>query len=243
MAIEILNNYINTQRKPAFCGATKTINIINNSPVSDVFIKEVEQGLESPIDSKVEKNIHRAQGLNIGIAENITHIDSSIKTESIITGTTVKLGFSPEHNYSNWICLFENPQIKNRPNVTNTVRHELGHQTHEMFEKLIGSDLTETKSFTEAYLKDKNILASCDKYDLIRKYFKNNLMALFSYNYYVEGNGARSAKCETFAEIFAMLNGGSGAEAQHKGFDKLYKKVFPNTVAYVEKLLYLLGKR
>jgi len=40
-----------------------------------------------------------------------------------------------------------------------------------------------------------------------------------------------------------MLNGGSAQEEFSKGMDKLYKQVFPNTVAYVEKLLGLLGKR
>lgn len=139
------------------------------------------------------------------------------------------------------IGLFEKP-VSNTKAKIGEILHEMGHQVSDMFHKSIGVPFTETEGFTEAYLKDiKNLPENMKKYGKRVKgaEYGINLLTLGS----TPNQADKDGKAEAFAEIFAMLNKKSISEQYSKGMDKLIRKIFPNTVAYTEKLLYLLGKR
>ncbi len=139
------------------------------------------------------------------------------------------------------IGLFEKPTV-NPPADISSVRHETGHELDKLFNKVIGIDFTKTKGYTEAYLKDlANLPENLKKY-------RKKIEGVNDYiDYITQGSTKKTAtsigKSESFADFFATLNGGSTAEKFSKGMDELYRKVFPNTVAYVQKLLWFLGKR
>ena len=145
------------------------------------------------------------------------------------------------------------------------VRHEVGHQGNKMFLNIINCCFTDTEGFTNAYLEDlknlpknfRNLRKKIFKKDYyedkknnkfepkkFKEYInKSNIWFRKKLDFIIQGSNPRKAtdggKDEAFAEIFATLTGGSGDKEK----DQLYKTVFPNTVASVEKLLWLLGKR
>jgi len=252
MSLEISNNQKNLSFSGLKTGINKNIVLCRKSPVSDAFIKEMSAGIDS-IDERVLKQIVKGQNLEYVLAKRIAGLFPQFKRKH-------PKGWGKGRTQNNVgavsaggiIGLFEAPIIPKtcrkdfsadyiRAKVED-VRHETGHELHRMFEKITGVDFTNTKGYTEAYLKDiKNLpknIKNC-------KAKQENID--FATDYQIQGSTPEKAteigKQETFAELFAMLNGGSGAEKYEKGMDKIYKQLFPDTVAYVEKLLYLMGKR
>lgn len=243
----------NTQKNLSFSGLQakglagkgkrmmKYIELTPGSPVSDAFVKEMSTGIES-VDGRVLKQIITGQDLKFNLAQKYTDISPDLKgvtPRGWPKGTTWDNVASGSENGK--IILCEKPIDQPLPTVS-TIRHEIGHELHKLFKKVTGFDFINTESYTQTYLKDiKNLPENMQKYG-------NRVEdSQFYMNYVTQGSTPKKAiergKREAFAEIFAKLNGGSDQETFSKGMDELYQKVFPNTVAYVEKLLYLLGKR
>lgn len=258
MSVGISNNYVNIQNQPVFCGSKamkqankwrrelKHIDLIPNSPVSDAFVKERAGNIQSLdiVGKKIIKpEFIKQRELRFSLAQKTSDIYPELK------GITPR-GWPEGRTWDNCgaisrggeIGLFEKPIALQRQASISSVRHEIGHELNRLFKKVIGIEFKETKGYTEAYMKD-----IADLPENFRKYGKKVRGADHYINYIVQGSTPQKAteagKREAFAEIFAMLNGGSKIEEYAKGMDKLYKKVFPNTTAYVEKLLWLLGKR
>jgi len=261
MSVGISNNYMNIQEKPAFCGTKanklankwrrelKHIDLTPGSPISDAFVKEMAQGIESLgiVGKKIiNPRTVKLKELKYKLAQKTSDAFPELKKLQ-------PRGWPKDLTWDNNSCihrgggkrligLFEKP-IGIQPQASiSSVRHDTSHELDEMFHKICGDNFTDTKGFTRAYLGDiKNSTIN------IRKYGKKVKNADHYINYLIQGStfykATEGGKKETFAEIFAMLNGGSAQEEFSKGMDKLYKQVFPNTVAYVEKLLGLLGKR
>jgi len=247
MSVEISNNnaiFQRNERKISFEGinARKYIDLFSNSPVSDAFVKEMAQGIESM--GIVGQKTIKGQNLRYKIAQKTSDIFPELKghhPEGWPEGTTVDN--APGFSAVGFIALFEKPIDQPKPNIT-LVRHETLHGLDSLFGKIFKGNefFTDTKGFTKAYLKDiKNLPEN------MKKYGKKVKDADTYINYLIQGSNPQKAntqgKREAFAVIGAKLNGGSDQEKLSKGMDKLIDKVFPNTVAYVEKLLWLLGKR
>ena len=257
MAVGISNNFVNIQEKPAFCGtkamkqankwrrSLKHIDLIPNSPVSDAFVKEKAQGIHSM--DYIGQKIIKGQETRFALAQKASHIFPDLKGNRCPgwpKGTTwdnLRVIYRDEI-----LGLLEKPVKSKKADVGNVtvedIRHEVGHEFHRYFKKVIGIDFTETEGFTKAYLKDiKNLPEN------MKKYGKKVENADYYLDYIIQGSTPQKAddyaKKEAFAEIYADLNGGGYQEKFSKGMAKLHEKIFPNTYAYVEKLLGLLGKR
>jgi hypothetical protein len=205
---------------------------INGSNVSDSFIEEVRKSFgEESIDSQVKKAIQDTQKLIIGVAENVKQVFPRKDRE---------WGYSYLKDDSAWLLFFENKDSNHKFDLSSITRHEFGHHADFMFRKTCGCDYTDQQGFSEIYLKDKNKLKN-NKKAMLKEFCEDWEKALYLSEYYVEGKGykvpALGGKWETFAEIFAMLNGGSGGESRCKGMDDFYKAAFPKVVADVKKLL------
>jgi len=245
MSIGISNNQKNLSfgalQSQKWKRVLKYIELTPSSPVSDAFVKEMASGIES-IDGRVLRQILKVQNLKFKLAQKTSDAFPYLK------GLQPR-GWPKDKTWDNVgalsqggkIGLFEKPIGEPTPSI-NAVRHEAGHELLRSFKKVINVDFDDTKGYTQAYLTDISKL-----YENMKKYGKKVKYADFCINYVVQGstpkNPTKGGKNEAFAEIFAMLNGGSNQERDFKGMDKLYKQVFPETTAYVEKLLYLMGKR
>ena len=245
----------------------KYIDLTKNSPVSDTFIKGRAGDIESL--GIVGKKIIKKQNLKFCLAQKTTDAFPEFKgqcprgwTKDSTWDDTSAL-YKCYKDGSGVIGLFEKP-TKNSAAKVDAVRHEVGHQGNKMFLKIINCCFTDTKNFTNAYLEDlKNLPKNFRNFrkKIYKKAYyedkKNNKFEPEKFKEWVEksnkwfrkkldyisqGSTPKQAtdggKDEAFAEIFATLNGGSGDKEK----DQLYKAVFPNTVASVEKLLRLLEK-
>jgi len=201
------------------------------------------QGVES-IDGRILKQIIKGQNLKYKLAQKTSDVYSHLKG---VTPRGWPEGKTWDNagalSYGGKVGLFEKPVDSSRAKPkSNTIRHETGHELDKVFRKNIGIRFIETKGFTYAYLKDiKNLPENMKNCKAKPKEIDSAI------NYQIQGSTPQHAteagKSEAFAETFAMLNGGSAQEAYVKGMDKFYKKAFPNTIEYVKKLLYLMGKR
>jgi len=244
MSVGISNNYANLQkneRKISFEGkinARKYIELTPGSPVSDAFVKEMAQGLES-IDGRILKHVTKDGNFKMKLAQKTTDAFPALKglpAPGYPKGYTVDS--APAMSMGEGLTgFFEKPINQEKPTPVSIV-HEIGHELDNLFKKRF----TGTEGFTEVYLKDIQNLP-----ENMKRYSKKVENADSYINYVIQGSTSHNAtargKGEAFAELFAMLNGGSVQEDYSKGMDKLYKQVFSNTTAYVEKLLYLMGKR
>lgn len=226
------------------------IELTPNSPVSDAFVKEMAEGIAST--GVVGKKIIRGRNLIYILAQKLSNIFPAYKNTEINgfpIDTRRAFSYGDPGNLNGVVCLLGEPanmypkhpeyQI---PALIPDVRHETGHELHKLFGKIIGIDFTETKGYTEAYLKDIEKLA-----EKVKKYSRKNKDVDYYVNCLVQNstpnNATKGGKKEAFAVNFAKLNGGSEQEFLCKGMDKILGKLFPNTTTYIEKLLYLLGKR
>lgn len=126
------------------------------------------------------------------------------------------------------------------------VRHETGHILDISFVKIIGERFTNTKGYTDAYLSDLLKL----KERLSNEKIKDEYIECFnaSLEYFTQGSTPQEAteagKQETFADIYAKLRGVNPFDRGIEGIvDKIMDRLFPNTISYVQKLLYLLGDK
>lgn len=233
----------------------KYIEFTHGSPVSDTFVKEMSDGIHS-IDERVLKQIIRVQNLKVKLAEKCSDAFPELK------GLHPR-GWPEGETWDN-VCnismngrigLFEHPIDHNQPPSTAKIRHEFGHELHRAFQKVIGVDFINTAGYTQAYLKDiTNLPKSIEDLkikeipEILRKSFstpdglntyKDWLKEAIQYQ--VQGStpdkATEAGKQETFAEVFALLTG------KYENLFKPYEVLFPNTITYVEKLLYLMGKR
>jgi len=175
MSVGISNYYTTSRREPAFSGSKalkrangwkKQLNHIRGvrtSPVPYSFVEEMAKGIDSlgPVGKKVIKK----QNLKYVLAQKTTDAFPELK------------GLQPR-GWSKWLTidgtnalsmngiigLFEKP-TSNPPANMSSVRHETGHELHRLFNKIIGIDFTDTKGYTEAYLKDiTNLSENLKKY-------------------------------------------------------------------------------
>jgi|GEM_PF-5453756 len=219
------------------------------SPVTDNFVKEILEGIETL--GLTGKRIIKRQQLKIAVGQKATDVFpdlKGVKPPGWSTGATIDHlpAFRTSDNLlgpdsNSIIGFFEKPMsIKSRAR-SNAVRHEIGHDADNLWSKIIGKKFSQTEGFVEALGKDiKRLPDSLKKYDKYGK-FAPRLEKLLQGS--TEDNLTKTGLSETFAEIFAKLNGGSQTEQYLKGFDKFIEKVLPETTAYIDKLLYLTGKR
>jgi len=211
-----------------------------NSPVSPEFIREMSEGIESL--GTVGEKVIKKEKLKFHLAQKTSGAFPELKY-------THPRGWSTGKTYDNvpalsspkGIGLFEKP-INQRKAGISDIRHEVGHKLHRMFNKIIGCEFIDTQGFTDVYLKDMQNFS-----EKLKKYGKKVKDADFYMNYLVQEstrtNATKVGKREAFTEICAKLYGGSVLETYSKGMDKLIDKCFPNTVEYVKKFLWLMGKR
>lgn len=253
MTVAVSNNYQNI----SFKGFEKPrgervlyIHHINNSDVSDSFVDEfVKIYSKSGINPRIKRKIEKIQNLAIGFAKDYSEAlpdEKNPNTENLVS-TAISVNFQKNRKY---IIFLENPECQKikgfKRDIAASYRHEMGHHADYIGLKLIGMNFSETEGFKKAFLREKKSLIPSSRFALTAKYCKKNMFrALDRCKYVIDGIGSAdpTGKRETFAEIFAMLNGGSSGESLCKGMDKIFKKAFPETVAHVQKLLYLLGKR
>lgn len=187
----------------------------------------------------------------------------AIKTQKLIYALAQKTsdvfpelkGVTPRGypNYMTWddvgavsaggiVGCFSKPKVHE---ISTIIRHETGHEIDRSFAKTIGIQFTETKGFTDTYLSDLGKL----KERLSNEKIKDKDLGFFKMDleYITQGSTPQEAtaggKQETFAEIYAKLRGGSAFARRLTGGDKMLEQLFPNTVAYVQKLLHLLGDK
>ncbi|HBG49884.1 MAG TPA: hypothetical protein DDW90_10375 [Cyanobacteria bacterium UBA9971] len=255
MSVGTSNNYMNIQENPTFCGSRtkkwakkeqkflKYIELTPNSPVSDTFEKEMIQGIKF-VDESVLKQVAKDGNLKMKLAQKATDAFPDLDKSFVFADGRTWDECPSISRGTGLTGYFEKPLGYNHPKPSsNHVVHEIGHELDKLFIKIFGDRFVNTKGFTEVYLKDIAKLP-----ENLKKYSKKITAETSDrLDYLIQGSTPRNitkrGKIEAFAEIFAMLNGGSAQEARLKGIDKLYKKVFPNTTAYIEKLLRLLGKR
>ena len=252
MSVEISNN----QKNLSFSGlqpqkwkrALKYIDLTPNSPVSDAFVKEMAQGIASA-GITGQKTI-KGQKTRFVLAQKASDICPDLKGRKCPgwpEGTT--WDNTPALCYEKTVGFLEKPVGGQKVDIGD-VRHEVGHQLDNLFETITtksgrkrpGALFTATKGYTEAYLKDiKNLPEN------MKKYGEKVKDADFFMDYIIQKSTPKKAddyaKKEAFAEIYADFNGGGYQETASKGMAELHRQVFPNTVAYIEKLLYLMGKR
>lgn len=113
------------------------------------------------------------------------------------------------------------------------VRHETGHGLDYVFKNIIGSPISQTKGYTDCYVKDlKRLKGTSTKLNVDEK----------ELDYLVQGGTpqepSENGREETFANIYAKIRGGSTSPV-----DDELEELFPKTFAYVKKLLWYLGDK
>lgn len=146
---------------------------------------------------------------------------------------------APALNHQNgFIGCFSEPNIKTSYDMQSIIRHETGHSLDNSFIKTIGMKFTDTKGYIDSYSKDiAKINKKLPKYGLDINDIEYQIQNSTPKNTTVGG------RMETFAEIFANLRGGSMANVEFNGIDKIMGELFPKTFAYVKKLLCYLGDK
>lgn len=215
-----------------------------NTNVSDKFTKGIMQTFQKqPVDPKIRRVIERIQNPIICLVENIQQILPNMKK----TPGVFQWGLSSyKPNKPAYLVLFENKEARERPDPSAVIRHEFGHHADFMFRKFTGSHFSETSGLAEVITADKKAING-NKTMLLRGCCPDMGRAVTVSNYFTEGLSCTGLSApereELFADIFAKECGGSAGEELCKGMDTFYEKAFPNTVEYVKKLLWLLGKR
>ncbi len=250
-----INNSINKKNQSlSFQGfrAKKYIYLCQNSPVSETFVKKMTEGIE--LTGKIGEKIRKKQNVEFPLAQIATDAFPHLKDSNVpgySAGSTydksnaVALFAKNGNEFAALIGLFEKPK-GNPPADKSAIAHELiGHQLDCMFYNLIGCRFTQTKGFTENYLKDiRKIPTTMKKH---KKRIEKIKDVKYYLNFYIQGSTETRAddigKAENFAEICAKSIFKSTSETYSKGMDKVIDILFPNTVAYTEKLLFLLGKK
>lgn len=132
-------------------------------------------------------------------------------------------------NYNGVIGFFSIDKKRMSPYVL----HETGHELDFSFNNIIGSNFTKTNGYEDCYVKD---LANLKSTSAMLGIEEKNL------SYMIQGSTSEKAseagKQEAFANIYAHLRGGSTSPV-----DSMLNELFPNTLAYVKKLLWYLGDK
>lgn len=212
----------------------KYIYTSKSSKVKESFLKDANEGIKSTGNSG--KEILKTQNLKIILAKKTSHVFPKLKgvtprgwpsksTWDDVGGISLKNGL---------IGCFSS----SKDNPESTIRHEMGHELDYMFEKVISKNFTDLKGYTAAYLED---------FKTLKKKFFNAKIKYQTFEYLTQNSTRKRAsiggKQETFAEIYAKLRGGSAYQDSIQNFDNLCDNFFPNTIAYVKKLLWLLGDK
>lgn len=204
--------------------------------VPEKFVEEVAEGIKTIGRSGM--SLMKDEGLKYILAKKTSDVFPELKGvtprgwPSNMTWDDAP-AVSPTH--LRVIGLFSKPKYTDIPNV---VRHEMGHRIDSSFYYKIGEFFTNTKGYQEVYSNDlEGIGKKLDMYEL----------SCDDLSYMLQGSTPKKlsggGKSESFAEIYAMLRGGSMANNNIIGIDEIMPDIFPKTVAYVRKLLWFMGDK
>ena len=253
MSLSISNSHrqVSFGRRKRPREAKRRFKQINLNPISSHCFNEVIEARHQSIDHKLLRKIEKRPGFVYLFAQTLKdalpHFDNNNYGHLFAAAAAVH--YTTDSGKKGKATVFYENADKNHPMPWQSVfRHEGGHHFDQMFDDIAGCNLVDTDSFQKALSEDRKLSSEKGHLEKLKKLCKKKefVEILDRYNHYVKESDFKPKERkgqELFAEICAMLNGGSEAEAQCKGFDKFYREAFPNTVEYVKKFLWLLGKR
>jgi len=243
----IQNNLKYKNELPGFKGRQNQnpINISVENNVSDSFVQEVKNGIDSM--GELGRTILKATKTKIHIGKMVTDILPELKG---VRPRGWPKGMTWDNSCAisiDEMVVFAESPIGNKSRLNSgIVRHEISHE----LDKLYGEDdrIIDTNGYTQAYLTDiKNFSENLAKNGHLINYKKSEESQRWV-NYLIQGstssNATTGGKAESFAEILAKFCGGSQGKIQiNKNCDMFTDKVFPNVTSYIEKLVYLLSRK